>query len=116
MDFCKQCIPVLFCDFYRYVAIKEELEKQRWGELTTTNYSGEFTMNNLNIKLALFKRAYSKAYDLCAFCKTDLSFAFKSNKSEALMREKCHIFGFIRNSVPSSFTARLKWFATPETW
>ena len=30
-------------------------------------------MNNLNIKLALFKRAYSKAYDLCAYCKTDLS-------------------------------------------
>ena len=30
-------------------------------------------MNKLDLKLAFFKKAYSVAYDICAFCKTDLS-------------------------------------------
>src|SRR6056297_3959210 len=40
------------------------------------------------------------------------SSASSNNRSEARMREKCLWLGLIRNLVPVSFTARLKWFAT----
>ena len=49
-------------------------------------------MNNLNIKLALFKRAHSVAFDICAFCEKDLSrTAFKDWKSvdESLISALC---------------------------
>ena len=40
------------------------------------------------------------------------SLASISSMSLALTREKCTWFGFIRNRVPSSFTASEKWLAT----
>ena len=44
--------------------------------------------------------------------RTDLSLTSNKSKSDALILEKCHMLGFIKNFVPSELTARLKWFAT----